>query len=59
MATFTVYVKRKSGDKAIADKAILLLQAYFNDVVKKSKDFADAKAVLLMTALRPLSLIKT
>jgi len=53
MATFTIYVKRKSGDKAIADKAILLLQGYFNDVVKKSKDFADAKAVLVDDGTTP------
>ena len=50
MSTFTLYIKRKttkSGSKDLADKAILSLQGYLNDVIKKSKDFTDAKAVLV------------
>jgi hypothetical protein len=58
VATFTLYVKRKSGSKDLADKAILLLQGYLSDVVKKSADFTDAKAVLVEDGTTP-SLVKT
>jgi hypothetical protein len=44
MASFTIYVKHKGGDKALIDKAIALLNAYLPKVVAKNTNFGGGDA---------------
>lgn len=47
MSTFTLYLKRKSGSKEAAEKAITLMKTYLPKVVEKNPAFTGSDAVLV------------
>jgi hypothetical protein len=53
VASFTLYIKQKGGDRESAEKAITLLKTYLPAVIAKQKGFDSSDAILVDDSTSP------